>query len=99
MSESPQVLVQAQRPGSQGRRAALGQHVRAGAERGSGVSEAAPSLVYGATVLSLGHHLDHVVRGNHTGRPLTDQVTPFTYSLGVYPLILLGLCLSSTRGP
>jgi hypothetical protein len=55
--------------------------------------------VYGATVLSLGHHLDHVIRGNHIGWPMTDQVTPFTYSLGVYPLILLGLCLSGTRRP
>lgn len=51
-------------------------------------------LIYGATVLSLGHHIDHVVRGNHVGWPLTDQVTPFTYSLAVYPFILLGLYLS-----
>lgn len=56
-------------------------------------------LIYLATVLSLGHHVDHVVRGNHVGWPLMEEVTPFTYSLGVYPLILLGLCLSlTTRG-
>lgn len=50
-----------------------------------------------ATILSLGHHLDHVVRGNHTGWPVTDQVTAFTYSLAVYPLILLGLYLSRSE--
>ena len=56
----------------------------------------ARSLIYFAAALSLGHHIDHTIRGNHTGSPLTDQVTPFTYSLAVYPLILLGLYLSRT---
>ena len=51
-------------------------------------------LIYLAAVLSLGHHVDHVLRGNHIGWPLTGQVTPFTYSLLVYPFILLGLYLS-----
>ena len=54
-------------------------------------------LIALATVLSLGHHLDHVIRGNHVGWPLTAEVTPFTYSLGVYPLILLGLGLTWSR--
>jgi hypothetical protein len=48
----------------------------------------------GATVLSLGHHGDHIARGDHTGWPLTEEVTAFTYSLGVYPIILVGLLLS-----
>lgn len=51
-------------------------------------------LIWLATVLSLGHHLDHVVRGNHVGWPLSGELTPFTFSLGVYPLIALGLVLS-----
>ncbi len=51
-------------------------------------------LIVLSTILSLGHHVDHVIRGNHVGWPLTDEVTPFTYSLGVYPLIALGLILS-----
>ncbi len=51
--------------------------------------------IYLALVLSGGHHLDHVVRGNHTGWPVTDHATAFTYSLLVYPLIFLGLYLSS----
>lgn len=56
-------------------------------------------LVHLAAVLSLGHHADHVIRGNHIGWPLTAHVTPFTYSLGVYPLILLGLYLSRAGRP
>src|SRR5919107_1790753 len=50
-------------------------------------------LVYLAMLLSLGHHIDHVIRGNSVGWPLTALVNAFTYSLGVYPLILLGLFL------
>ena len=38
-------------------------------------------------------HIDHTIRDNHVGWPLTERVTPFTYSLGLYPLILLGLYL------
>jgi hypothetical protein len=51
------------------------------------------ALVLLATFMSLGHHVDHVLRGNHVGWPLTEHPTPFTYSFGVYPLILLGLYL------
>ena len=54
------------------------------------------ALIYLATTLSLIHHLDHIIRGNHVGWPFTAEVTPFTYSLGVYPLILVGLVLSHT---
>lgn len=50
-------------------------------------------LVALAAVMSVGHHVDHVIRGNHVGWPLSAHATPFTYSLGVYPLILLGLFL------
>lgn len=58
-------------------------------------------LIYLAAVLSMGHHVDHIIRGNHIGWPLTDEVTPFTYSFGVYPLIILGLYLyrSGRVGP
>jgi hypothetical protein len=58
-------------------------------------------LIYLAAFMSLGHHIDHIIRGNQVGWPLTEHVTPFTYSLGVYPLILLGLYLyrSGKVGP
>lgn len=53
-------------------------------------------LIYLAAFMSLGHHVDHVIRGNHVGWPLTEHATPFTYSLGIYPLIVLGLFLYRT---
>ena len=58
-------------------------------------------LVYLAAFMSLGHHVDHVIRGNNVGWPLTAEVTPFTYSFGVYPLIILALYLyrSNRVGP
>src|SRR5215207_6039584 len=58
-------------------------------------------LIFLAMLMSLGHHIDHVIRGNHVGWPITEHVTPFTYSLGVYPLIFLGLYLyaSGRVGP
>jgi hypothetical protein len=48
-------------------------------------------LGYLVAFMSLGHHIDHAIRGNHVGWPLTAEVNVFTYSLGIYPLILLGL--------
>jgi hypothetical protein len=54
-------------------------------------------LLFGvATLLGLAHHLDHVIRGNHVGWPITPDVNPFTYSLGIYPLVALGFALSLT---
>jgi predicted anti-sigma-YlaC factor YlaD len=39
------------------------------------------------TFFGLLHHADHVLRVNHSGWPFLAEVTPFTYSLAVYPLI------------
>ena len=50
-------------------------------------------LTYLAAALSAGHHVDHVIRGNAVGWPLTGEVNAFTYSLGIYPLIATGLVL------
>jgi hypothetical protein len=50
-------------------------------------------LTYLAAAMSLGHHLDHLVRHNAVGWPLTDQVNAFTISLGIYPVIATGLLL------
>ena len=54
-------------------------------------------LIVLATIFGPGHHVDHVIRGNHVGWPLTAEVTPFTQSPGLYPLILLGVVLTRTR--
>lgn len=51
------------------------------------------ALIGLAVVLSAGHHLDHILRGA-TGWPLTAEVSPFTYSLAVYPLIATAFLLS-----
>lgn len=58
-------------------------------------------FIFLAAFMSLGHHIDHAIRGNHVGWPLTEHPTPFTYSLGIYPLIILGLFLyrSGRVGP
>jgi hypothetical protein len=48
-------------------------------------------LTWLAAALSLGHHLDHLIRHNAVGWPLTDQVNAFTISLVVYPVIATGL--------
>jgi hypothetical protein len=50
-------------------------------------------LTYLAAALSLGHHLDHLIRHNAVGWPLTDQINAFTISLVVYPIIAGGLLL------
>ena len=48
-----------------------------------------------ATVFSVLHHLDHVARGNHSGWPFQAEVTPFTFSLLIYALILHAIYLTA----
>lgn len=55
------------------------------------------TLVGVATLLSLAHHVDHVIRGNHVGWPVTASVNVFTVSLAVYPVIGFGL-VQTLRG-
>ena len=40
-------------------------------------------------VLGICHHVDHVLRYDHSGWPFRPEVTPFTYSFLVYPLLLV----------
>jgi hypothetical protein len=49
-----------------------------------------------AMLMAAGHHIDHIIRGNHVGWPITPEVNSFTFSLGIYPAILIGLYLYST---
>jgi hypothetical protein len=46
------------------------------------------------TVFGVLHHVDHVVRGNHSGWPFVEEVTPFTFSLLVYALLLPGIFMN-----
>ena len=48
-----------------------------------------------ATVFSVLHHVDHVVRGNHSGWPFQAEITPFTFSLLIYVLILPAIYLTA----
>jgi hypothetical protein len=53
-------------------------------------------LIAVPTLLGMAHHVDHVIRGNHVGWPVTPAVNSFTYSLAIYPIIGLGLYLTVT---
>ena len=50
-----------------------------------------------ALVLAIGHHADHVLRGTHVGWPVIGDVNAFTYSLAIYPVVLLGFVVRSAR--
>ena len=50
------------------------------------------------TVFGMLHHVDHVVRGNHSGWPFRETVTPFTFSLLVYALLLPGIYMNLRAG-
>jgi hypothetical protein len=41
-----------------------------------------------AAILALIHHVDHVLRVDHSGWPFLPDVTPFTFSLIIYPIFL-----------
>lgn len=56
-----------------------------------------PLLIFAssATIFSMLHHTDHVIRGNHSGWPFQAKVTPFTFSLLIYALILPAIHLTA----
>lgn len=47
------------------------------------------------TAFGIMHHVDHVLRGNHSGWPFEQTVTVFTFSLLIYALLLPGLYLTA----
>ena len=50
-------------------------------------------LIAAACVTAFGllHNLDHAIRGYHIGWPLSDTLTPFTFSLLIYAFLLPGM--------
>ena len=46
-------------------------------------------LLFYTFVLSLLHHIDHILRIDHSGFPFLSRISPFTYSLFVYPIFLI----------
>ena len=63
--------------------------------RPQGVSSRSMVLLGVATGLGLLHHVDHVLRVDHSGWPFLAEVTPFTYSLAIYPLLLVAFLARS----
>lgn len=53
----------------------------------------AERLALGTAALGVLHHIDHVLRYDHSGWPFRQDVGPFTFSLLVYPLIAAVLLL------
>jgi Domain of unknown function (DUF4386) len=49
------------------------------------------------TALVFLHHVDHVLRADNSGWPFTSDVTPFTFSLLVYPIVLMDFLLLRGR--
>jgi hypothetical protein len=47
----------------------------------------AEQLAVITTILAVVHHIDHILRVDHSGWPFRSEVTPFTFSLLVYVLI------------
>lgn len=56
---------------------------------------AAEALALVATALGMLHHFDHVLRFDHSGWPFRPEVNTFTYTLLIYPLIVV---LFAARG-
>lgn len=49
----------------------------------------ADATLFAALGLGVAHHVDHVLRDNHSGFPFKREVNPFTPSLLVYPVLLV----------
>ncbi len=46
-------------------------------------------LLVGIALFGVLHHTDHVLRADHSGWPFQADTTPFTFSLLIYPVILI----------
>lgn len=57
----------------------------------TGLSRSTRNLLLLAIVLAVIHHADHVLRVDHSGWPFRAMVTPFTFSLIAYPVLLFAL--------
>ncbi|MDB5714033.1 MAG: hypothetical protein JWO15_1430, partial [Sphingomonadales bacterium] len=59
--------------------------------RKNGLAPSTAWLLITATGFGLLHHGDHILRVDHSGWPFRPDVTPFTYSLFAYPVLLFAL--------
>jgi len=58
-------------------------------------SSLAESLIIAIVPLGILHHADHVVRADHAGWPFRPEVTIFTFTLVIYPLLALAYAMGS----
>lgn len=56
-----------------------------------GLSGITRGLLVAAFALGILHHIDHILRVDHSGWPFREVVTPFTFSLFAYPILLFAL--------
>jgi hypothetical protein len=54
-------------------------------------------MLLAVAALAFLHHVDHVLRADNSGWPFTPDVTAFTISLLVYPILLLDFLLLRSR--
>ena len=59
--------------------------------RATGLDDATLWLLAFAFVLAAMHITDHVLRVDHSGWPFRSEVTPFTFSLLAFPMLLFAL--------
>src|SRR5215469_11665673 len=60
-------------------------------ERFGGLSGRSAVLIGLSIGFGLLHHIDHVLRVDHSGWPFRPEVNPFTFSLLAYPILLFAL--------
>ncbi|WP_152048303.1 hypothetical protein [Aureimonas psammosilenae] len=59
--------------------------------RSGDLSRRTTVLLLTALGLAVLHHIDHALRVDHSGWPFRERVTPYTYSLAAYPILLFAL--------
>lgn len=57
----------------------------------NGLAPATAITLTAAIVVGLAHHIDHVLRVDHSGWPFHGNVNPFTFSLIAYPILFFAL--------
>lgn len=65
--------------------------------RDNGLSPITALLLITTIAVGLLHHVDHVLRVDHSGWPFRPDVNPFTYSLIAYPVLLYALLSSLSQ--
>lgn len=57
----------------------------------NGLSPITGKLLIATITVGALHHIDHILRVDHSGWPFRQDVTPFTFSLVAYPVLLFAL--------